>query len=126
MAALDIENPEKWETRDSQFFSSTPELLLPEYVSVALNSNVIAVFVDNASALETWYFGGWLAQKINLPVGPPSIPTRKSKHRLWLREKQLLIFPETITNYQITVRFPKWFRNASITVWEYQNTQQSS
>jgi hypothetical protein len=119
--ALNLENPENWQTRDSQLLLATPGALLPEYVSVELNSNIIAVLVDNAEALESWHSAGWLAQKINLPVGPNSIPARGKKYRLWLREKQLFILKSHVTRYQITVRFPRWFNNASITLWEYQN-----
>jgi hypothetical protein len=70
---LELENPEKWQTRDSQFFSTTPQSELPEYVSgVTFASNVIALLVDNAEARSTWNFAGWAAQKINVPVGPNS------------------------------------------------------
>lgn len=120
---LELENPERWQTRDSQLFSTTPPNELAEYTSSEnFTSNVIAVLVDTSEARETWKFGGWVSQKINAPIGPGSIPTKVNYKRLWLYEKQLLIFPAEITNYQVTVRFPKWFVNASITVWEYQNT----
>jgi len=119
-AILDLENPANWQIRDSQFFSTAPENELPEYTSVTFTSNVIVTLVDNAEAKETWKFAGWISQRINVLVGPASIPTTVNDHRLWLHRKQLLIFPPDITIYQVTIRLPSWFKQASITIWEYQ------
>jgi hypothetical protein len=60
---------------------------------------------------------------VNVPVGPVSILTTVNDRRLWLRRKQLLIFPADISTYQVTIRFPKWFSQASVTVWEYTGPQ---
>ena len=120
---LDLENSEKWQTRDShsQFIGSAGAQLFEYTSAVTFASNVICTLVDNSVALETWNFAGWLAQKVNIPVGPATIATTVNPRRLWLRQKQLLIFPENVANYQLTVSFPKWFDRVSFTVWEYQN-----
>lgn len=124
---LDLQNSENWQTRDSQFFTVSPGNKLPEYTSlVTFTSNIICTLIDNATARETWNFAGWIAQKVNVPVGPASSPSTVNDRRLWLRRKQVLIFPAEIPTYQVTVRFPKWFHQASVTVWEYQVTQQQS
>jgi hypothetical protein len=68
MPVLDLENPEHWQTRDSQFFSVAPESELPEYTSlVTFTSNVICTLIDNSQARETWKFAGWIAQRLNVP-----------------------------------------------------------
>lgn len=119
---LELKNPEKWQTRDSQFFSLATENELSQYTSsIDFTSNVVAVLVDNSEARESWKFAGWISRAINLPVGPASIPAKVNYRRLWLREKQLLIFPQDVDTYRLIVQFPKWFTQASITVWEYQN-----
>lgn len=121
---MDLENPANWVLRDSQGFTTSENTPLSEYLSIVrFTSNIIGVLVDNSAAKDTWKFAGWAAQRVNAPIGPNSIPTKLNYRRLWLREKQLLVFSSDITNYQITVRFPEWFRQASITVWEYQNLQ---
>lgn len=126
-AILELENAANWIIRDSQFFQVAPENSLPNYLSVeTFNSNVIGVLVDNAKALDTWHFAGWFSQIIDLPFGPNSTGSAVSDRRLWLRRKQLLIFPRLTPTYKISVRFPKWFTQASITVWEYQGVQTDS
>jgi len=122
---LNLENPQNWQTRDSHFFQASAEGEIPEFTSaVILTSNVICTLVDNSEARETWNFAGWIAMKVDLPVGPTSISAKTNYRRLWLREKQLLIFPKDVATYQITIRFPKWFTQASVTLWEYQELQQ--
>lgn len=93
---------------------------MPEYApTLNFTSNIITVLIDNSEAKETWNFAGWIAQKIELPFGP-NANSLVSFRRLWLRQKQLLIFPKVTATYKIWVKFPKWFTQASITVWEYQ------
>lgn len=122
---LDLENPERWQTRDSQSFSVAPESELPDYTSlVTFTSNVICTLIDNSEAKDTWNFAGWISQKLNLPVGPISTPSTVNDRRLWLRRKQLLIFPSEVPTYQVVVRFPSWFKQASVTVWEYQSVEE--
>ena len=115
---LELEKAEFWQIRDSQFFTTSSELLLPEYLSVDLTSNIIGVLVANGEALDTWNWAGWSCQHIQLPFGPSSSSTINWR-KLWLRQKQLLIFPKLVTTYKLFVRFPEWFTQASITVWEY-------
>jgi len=122
---LDLENPANWTIKDSQFFTVPPKFLLPEYLSVDITSNIIGILVDNSEARETWNFAGWINQKINLPFGP-SFSSTASSRRLWLRQKQLLIFPQLTTTYKIAIQFPKWFDRASVTVWEYVGSQSNS
>jgi len=118
---LDLENPANWQTRDSQSLSAPLEGLLPEYLSkVSFSSSLIAILVDNAEAKDTWTFAGYFAKKINLPFGPPSALSIVDIRRLWLKQKQLLILPKITNSYQVLIRFPKYFTQASVTVWEYQ------
>lgn len=123
-ATLELENAANWAVKESHFFEVTPENPFLEYLSVeTFNSNVIGVLVDNAKALDTWHFAGWLGQVINLPFGPNPAGSAISDRRLWLRRKQLFVFPQFTPTYKISARFPKWFTQASITIWEYQGPQ---
>lgn len=121
---LELENPAHWVPRDFQSFTAAPETPIPDWLSTQnFNSNILGVFVDNSAAKETWHFAGWLSQHIFLPFGPGSGGSTTNDRRLWLRRKQLLIFPAIASVYRIGVRFPKWFTQASITIWEYQGPQ---
>lgn len=122
---LDLENSVNWFIRDSQFFVTLPNNHLPSYTSnINFTSNIIAVFVENSEALDTWNYAGRLSQIINLPFGPNSTGSAVDNQRLWLRRKQLLIFPQLTPTYKILVQFPKWFTQVSITIWEYLEPQQ--
>ncbi|MEG4010405.1 hypothetical protein QUA41_30760 [Microcoleus sp. Pol11C1] len=120
---LDLENSANWQPRLAQSFVGSSENPLPEYApNFDFTSNIIAVLVDNSEALDTWYSAGWIGQKINLPFGPTAASTF-SNTRLKLRQKQLLVFPKLVPTYKISVRFPRWFTQASITIWEYLGPQ---
>jgi len=119
---LELDNATNWTVKDSQFFTVPPEMLLPEYLSVDLTSNIIAVLVANGEALDTWNWAGWSCQQIQLPFGPSS-NSAVNWRKLWLKNKQLLVFPKLVTTYKLFIRFPKWFTQASVTIWEYTGLQ---
>lgn len=126
-AILDLENSANWQPREAQSFVTAPETPIPNWLSTQnFNSNIIGVLVDNSAAKPTWHFAGWLSQHIFLPFGPGSDDSATNDRRLWLRRKQLLIFPAIAPVYRISVRFPRWFTQASITIWEYQGPQGDS
>lgn len=119
---LELEKPEHWILRDSQALTTTT-LPLSEYSSiVTFNSNIIGVLVEVAGAPETWKFGGWMWQKINLPFGLTN-PSILNYRKLFLRQKQLFIFPSHLPPYKLAARFPDWFPSASIRIWEYLGPQ---
>jgi hypothetical protein len=119
---LELENSANWAIKDSQFFTASSELLLPEYLSVNLTSNIIGVLVSNGEARDTWNWAGWSCQHIQLPFEPNSSSTVNWR-KLWLKQKQLLIFPKLVTTYKLFIRFPQWFSQVSITVCEYTGSQ---
>lgn len=120
---LELENLEHWIIRDSQTFA-TANAPLTEYLSVVtFSSNIIGIVVTVDNAPETWDFAGWLSQIINLPFGSNFTGSGVNDRRLWLRRKQLLIFPQLASTYKIAIQFPKWFTQASITIWEYLGPQ---
>ena len=119
---LDLDNSANWTPKDAQFFTSSSENLLSEYLSPDLNSNILGVLISNSEAKDTWNFAGYGCQQIQLPFGPNSSSTTNYR-KLWLKNKQLLIFPELVSTYKLFIRFPKWFTQASVTVWEYRQQQ---
>jgi hypothetical protein len=91
MSLLDLENAENWAIRDTQFL---PLLLQHFYLNTHqgfnFSSSILAVLID-IPKLANLEFAGYISQRINLPFGPSGSSNAKSK-RLWLRQKQLLIF----------------------------------
>jgi hypothetical protein len=80
---VELGNSSNWLQSDSQSFSGFP---LPEYVPpFQFEKHILAVYVDNSEAKDTWNFGGWLSQKIQLGIGPSSKAESISNKKLWLR-----------------------------------------
>jgi len=121
---VELGNSANWLQSDSQSFSGFP---LPEYVPpFQFEKHILAVYVDNSEAKDTWNFAGWLSQKIQLGVGPSSKAESISNKKLWLRRTQLLIFPKLTTTYTLSIHFPQWFKSASCTIWEYWGPEANS
>ncbi len=120
---LELEKPIHWILRDSQTITF-PESSIPEYSSiVSFNSNIIGVLATVEDAPNSWEFGGYMHQEINLGFGGNTSPVRLNPKKLFLRRKQLFIFPDFLPTYKLSVDFPKWFPGASIKIWEYLGPQ---
>lgn len=119
---LELEKAEHWIIRDSQVLFTAP---FPEYSSiVSFSSNIIGVIVEVAEAPDTWKFGGWMWQKVSLPFGGANVSSSALNHRkLFLRRKQLFIFPLHLSSYQLAAQFPSWLPNVSVKIWEYVGPQ---
>jgi hypothetical protein len=128
---LELENSTNWTLIDSQSFESESRpvggFALPEYVPpYQFEKHILAVFIDNVEARDTWNFAGWASQKIRLGVGPSLNAESINSHKLWLRRTQLLMFPPLTTTYTLSIRFPRWFWKANCTIWEYWGPQADS
>ena len=120
---LELQKPEHWIIRDSQIFT-TVLVPLSDYLSlVTFSSNIIGVVIIVDSAPETWDFAGWISQKIYLPFGTSTDSSLLNYHKLFLRRRQLIVFPDFLSPYQLSVSFPRWFPNVSVKIWEYVGPQ---
>lgn len=114
---VELDNSANWLQSDSQSFAGFP---LPEYIPpFQFEKHILAIYVDNFEAKDTWNFGGWVSQKIRLGVGPSQGAESISNKKLWLRRTQLFIFPKLADTYTLSIRFPQWFKRADCTIWEY-------
>lgn len=120
---LELEQPIHWVIRDSQTIVF-PESSIPEYSSiVTFSSNIIGVLVTVEDAPNTWEFGGYLHQRINLGFGGFSTPAQLNPRKLFLKRQQLFVFPDYLPPYKLSIDFPKWFPSAKIMIWEYLGPQ---
>ena len=116
---LELEKSIHWILRDSQIITF-PVSSIPEYSSiVSFNSNIIGVLATVEDAPNSWEFGGYMHQEIDLGFGGSINPARLNPKKLFLRRKQLFIFPDFLPSYKLSVDFPRWFPSASIKIWEY-------
>ena len=114
---VELGNSANWLQSDSRSFAEFP---LPEYIPpFQFEKHILAIYVNNFEAKDTWNFGGWVSQKIRIGVGPSQGAESISNRKLWLRRTQLFIFPKLTDTYTLSIRFPQWFRRADCTIWEY-------
>lgn len=119
MIILELEKIEHWIIRDSQIFT-TAFAPLSDYLSpITFNSNIVGVIITVDGAPETWDFAGWISQKVYLPFGTSTDSSLLNYHKLFLRRRQLIVFPDFLLPYQLFISFPRWFPNVSVKIWEY-------
>lgn len=95
-----------------------PDIVVP----FQFDAHVLAVYVNtNVPEGKDWNFAGYLFQKFLLGITVGGVPEADtlSVRTLSLDEVKLVIYPKITTTYSITIRVPKWFKDASIQVWEY-------
>ena len=121
---LELSNGTNWLQSDSQNFNGYG---IPNYVPpYEFEKHILAIFVGNSEAKPTWNLGGWVSQKIRLGVGPNQSGEPVANRRLWLRRTQLIIFQQLTTTYTLEIGFPRWFKKADLTIWEYWGPQADS
>jgi hypothetical protein len=94
---------------------------IPKFsIPILLDNPTIAIRVDSVSAKPTWRFAGDIFQEISVGIlvggQPDAIATRR---RAWLNQICLFMLPLWATTYALTYLPPKWFRDVTISVWEY-------
>lgn len=118
--AADVGNSANWqfaisETR-SLIVGNIPKFSLP----IQLDKQVIAARVDSVSARDTWYFAGNVFQEVRLGIlvgGQPDAIA--SRQKIWLNQFHLFFLPKLSSSYVLSYKPPKWFQDATISVWEY-------
>jgi hypothetical protein len=99
--------------------SHTPIPLI--VVPVQLESPILAVYVSCTPPKPTWYFAGWLNQKVftGLTVGGVTDAENVQRRKIWLNKITLIRLDKLSDSYSITFSVPKWFQSISLQVWEY-------
>ncbi|MBH8578349.1 hypothetical protein I8752_36510 [Nostocaceae cyanobacterium CENA369] len=125
---LQLENSQNWESvytttveavvsANGESYTPIPTITIP----VLLDKHIIAVSVTCSTAKPTWYFGGFLNQRINLGLLVGGLPDSDAvqKRKIWLNRITLIIFPELTSTYSLSLDVPKWFQYVSFTVFKY-------
>ena len=117
-------NSTNWLQSDSQNFTGYG---IPNYIPpYEFEKHILAIYVSNSEAKETWNFAGSVSQKIRLGVGPNQVGEPVANRKLWLRRTQLLIFQPLATTYTLEIAWPRGFKQVSLTIWEYWGPQADS
>lgn len=102
---------------NAERYAPIPKINVP----IQLESPILAVYISCTPPKPTWYFGGWLNQKIftGLTVGGVTDAENVQRRKIWLNKISLIRLEQLSTSYSITFDVPKWFQSVSIQVWEY-------
>lgn len=105
-------------------FAPLPEIIVP----VLFDRHIIAVYATSSSAKPSWYFAGFLNQKIRLGLIPGGSPDADAvqRRKIWLNRITLLFFPKITSTYAVSFNVPKWFDTVNLNIFEYQGTESDS
>jgi len=97
---------------------------------VVFDKRIITVDISTTTTGEgKWYYGGRLQQILRLSENNENLDRRDyfsdDIKSLWLWNPNLLIFDSVITNYQISIKLPRWFINAKIKIHQYEGVDTS-
>ncbi len=139
MRVVELNNSDNWQSiystnvnavqvpmRDGKnLVSPIPEIVVP----VLLDKFILAVSVGtDVPENSIWRFAGYLNQKIStgLVIGGGQDATTVKGQPLFLDQINLILFQKISTDYAVSVKVPRWFTRASITVWEYTGVDDTS
>lgn len=127
MTTLQLSNSANWEPFWTATFNGvrvTPQTVAPigeKLNPILLDKHILAVYVDSNSAKSTWYFAGFLSQRMQLGLTVGGLPDTNgyTRRKVWLRKMTLITFPKLTSEYALAFTPPDWFEDVSINVWKY-------
>lgn len=125
---IELGNSNNWDLIWSQSYTAftnnfgrfipIPEITVP----LLFDNHVLAIRIDTEIPEgSNWYFGGFLYQKFQLGavVGGGLDASTIAARRLRLGQIQLILLEKLTSTFGINIAVPKWFNDATITLWEY-------
>lgn len=96
--------------------------IAPIQVPILFSNHILAVNVETEIPEDAeWQYAGRVIQKTStgLVIGGTQDAVMVRRYPLWLENVNLLLFERISATYSISIRVPKWFPRAIISVWEY-------
>lgn len=139
MRVVQLNNSDNWESLYSTDITAVqvplqngryllnpiPEIVVP----ITLNKFILAVNVETeVPEGSIWNFAGYITQKIStgLVVGGSQDATLVRGKSLSLDRINLILFDKISTSYSASIKVPRWFPRAIVTVWQYIGIDDSS
>jgi hypothetical protein len=127
---LQLNNSENWElfysVSQSAAIISGINIPIPEItIPILLDKHIIAIYITSPTAKETWYFAGYLNQRLRLGLtigGNPEADGGMRK-RIWLNRIALIILPKLTPEYGLSFNVPRWFKDVNISIYKYTGTE---
>ncbi|MDB9370302.1 hypothetical protein PN456_15295 [Nodularia spumigena CS-586/05] len=95
--------------------------LSPVTTSILLEKDIAAVTVSTVPPDgKSWSFGGWVEQCFpsGLTIGG-GVDVSGPSRRMLLDRITVFLFDPISADYSLKFYFPRWFRNVSLTCWQY-------
>ena len=132
---LKLSNSSNWESVWQGTFSAQrssgntiinpiPEIVVP----ILLDKHILAVSITSSTAKPTWYFGGFLNQRISLGIVVGGLPDSDAieKRRIWLNRLTLITLTQLTSHYAVSFNVPKWFQDVQLHLWQYVGPESDS
>ncbi len=139
MRVVELSNSDNWQSiystninavqvpmQDGKYLTNPiPEIVVP----ILLDKFILAVSVEtDVPSGSIWRFAGYINQKIStgLVVGGNQDATTVKGQPLFLDQINLILFNRISTSYGVSVKVPRWFTRAAVTVWQYTGVDDTS
>jgi len=119
---MDLSNGSNWSLVYEQTLTRQPGLFT---MPILLSSNIVAIVVTTPSPKPTWFTGAWVNQLIATGLIDSSTTWSIGSNRILL-ERNVLVFPQSLSSYALHFSFPAYFPTVFLSVWEYTGTDSQS
>lgn len=119
---MDLSNASNWSLVYEETLTRQPGLFT---MPILLSSNIVAIVVTTPSPKPTWFTGAWVNQLIPTGLIDSSTTWSIGSNRILL-ERNVLVFPQSLSNYALQFSFPAYFPTVFLSVWEYTGTDTQS
>lgn len=115
---MDLSNPSLWQLVYLNSFTSEYTRALPvaigEFETNPIARRITRIKVTNSRAGINWTYAG----RCNQIVSAGGVQSSVKKSTLELNTDQVIVW-EDFTPYRLRVKFPKYFTQATISIYEY-------
>jgi hypothetical protein len=119
---MDLSNPSLWQLSYIQSFNSefirALNIPIPEFDTPNFEGRITRIKVTNSRARDNWKYAGRCNQIINAGNVSSAVKT----YGLELNQDRVIIW-EDFSLYNLRIKFPKYFSQATISIFQYTGSQ---
>lgn len=119
---MNLSSPSNWDLVYQEDITPGVHLFT---MPIILSSNIIAVYIAIPNPKPTWFTGAWVNQLILTGLIDSSTTWSINSERILLG-RNVLVFPQSLSNYALQFSFPAYFPSIFLSVWEYTGVDNQS
>lgn len=119
---MNLYSPSDWGLVYEENLTPQPGLFT---MPISLSSNIVAIYITTPIPKPTWFTGAWVNQLIATGLIDSSTTWNINSNRILLG-KNVIVFPQSLSNYALQFSFPAYFPTVFLSVWEYTGTDSQS